>query len=37
MTGEWTLQWAYWAAPLIGGGLAAIVYSKLFLSEADNG
>ena len=37
MTGEWTLQWVYWVAPLIGGGLAAIVYSKLFLSEADNG
>ena len=37
MTGEWTLQWAYWVAPLIGGGLAAMVYTKLFLSEANNG
>ena len=37
LTGEWTLQWIYWVAPLIGGGLAAIVYSKLFLSGSDNG
>lgn len=32
ITGTWEFQWAYWIAPLIGGALAAIVYSKLFLS-----
>ncbi len=32
ITGTWDLQWAYWIAPLIGGALAAVVYSKLFLS-----
>ena len=37
VTGEWTLQWVYWVAPLIGGGLAAFAYTKLFLSETDNG
>jgi len=37
VTGEWTLQWVYWIAPLIGGGLAAFVYTKLFLSDTENG
>ena len=32
ITGTWDYQWAYWIAPLIGGALAAFVYSKLFLS-----
>ena len=37
ITGEWTLHWVYWIAPLIGGGLAAFSYTKLFLSETDSG
>jgi len=37
VTGEWTLQWVYRVAPLIGGGLAALAYTKLFLSETENG
>jgi len=35
ITGTWDYQWAYWIAPLIGGALAAFVYSKLFLSGID--
>lgn len=35
ITGTWDYQWAYWIAPLIGGALAAFVYSKLFLSGKD--
>lgn len=36
LTGEWTLHWAYWIAPLLGGALAATVYTKLFLSKEIN-
>ena len=35
ITGTWDYQWAYWIAPLIGGALAAFVYSKLFLSGGE--
>ncbi|XP_073142617.1 probable aquaporin TIP1-1 [Henckelia pumila] len=30
---NWSNQWAYWAGPLIGAGLAAIVYEVFFISH----
>ncbi|CAM8916621.1 unnamed protein product [Rhodiola kirilowii] len=30
---NWTNQWVYWAGPLIGGGLAGLVYEVLFISH----
>ncbi len=32
ISGEWTLHWAYWLAPLAGGALASLLYSKIFLA-----
>lgn len=37
VTGEWSFQWVYWVAPLIGGALAAFTYTKLFLSDTNDG
>ena len=31
--GVWADHWVYWVGPLAGGGLAALIYSKLYLSE----
>ena len=31
--GMWTDHWIYWAAPLAGGGLAALIYQALFTPE----
>nr|AAB47180.1 root-specific protein homolog {clone CHEM 8} [Zea mays=maize, cv. INRA 258, mercuric chloride-treated, leaves, Peptide Partial, 55 aa] [Zea mays] len=30
---EWGYQWVYWAGPLIGGGLAAVIYELLFINH----
>lgn len=30
----WTNHWVYWAGPLIGGGLAGIVYEVFFISHS---
>ncbi|CAA3005249.1 probable aquaporin TIP1-1 [Olea europaea subsp. europaea] len=30
----WTHHWVYWAGPLIGGGLAGIVYEVFFISHS---
>ncbi|XP_052172924.1 aquaporin TIP1-1-like [Diospyros lotus] len=30
----WTYQWVYWAGPLVGGGLAGIVYSLFFMTHS---
>ncbi|KAJ8768028.1 hypothetical protein K2173_020968 [Erythroxylum novogranatense] len=30
---DWASHWVYWAGPLIGGGIAAIIYSLLFISH----
>ncbi|KAJ8749920.1 hypothetical protein K2173_013835 [Erythroxylum novogranatense] len=30
---DWTNHWVYWAGPLIGGGIAAIVYSLFFIDH----
>lgn len=29
----WTHHWVYWLGPLIGGGIAAIVYDTFFIGE----
>lgn len=30
---EWSHHWIYWAGPLIGGGLAGLIYELLFISH----
>ncbi|XP_062216799.1 probable aquaporin TIP1-1 [Phragmites australis] len=30
---SWEQQWIYWAGPLIGGGLAGVIYEVLFISH----
>ncbi|KAF6171518.1 hypothetical protein GIB67_018042 [Kingdonia uniflora] len=30
----WTNHWVYWAGPLIGGGIAGIIYELLFISHS---
>jgi aquaporin TIP len=30
---SWGYQWVYWVGPLIGGGLAGIIYEVLFISH----
>lgn len=29
----WTHQWIYWAGPLIGGGLAGVIYEVFFITH----
>lgn len=29
----WANQWVYWVGPLIGGGLAGLVYETMFISQ----
>lgn len=29
----WTNHWVYWAGPMIGAGIAAIVYDNIFIGE----
>jgi glycerol uptake facilitator-like aquaporin len=31
--GYWDNHWIYWVGPLIGAGLAALVYSSVFLKD----
>lgn len=28
--GEWASHWIYWVGPLVGGGLAALLYDLLY-------
>ncbi|KDP43963.1 hypothetical protein JCGZ_05430 [Jatropha curcas] len=30
---DWTHHWVYWAGPLIGGGLAGLIYETIFISR----
>lgn len=30
---DWTHQWVYWAGPLIGGGIAGVIYELVFISH----
>lgn len=32
----WTHHWIYWVGPLIGGGLAGVVYEVFFISSSDH-
>jgi aquaporin TIP len=33
---EWSDHWIYWLGPLIGGGIAALVYEYVFMSRPDD-
>uniref|UniRef100_A0A7N0VCN6 Tonoplast intrinsic protein n=1 Tax=Kalanchoe fedtschenkoi TaxID=63787 RepID=A0A7N0VCN6_KALFE len=30
---DWTNHWVYWAGPLVGGGIAGLVYEAIFISH----
>lgn len=34
--GEWNAHWVYWAGPLVGAGLAALLYDFLYSKKADS-
>ncbi|GIW34388.1 MIP/aquaporin family protein [Meiothermus sp.] len=34
--GEWNAHWVYWAGPLVGAGLAALLYDFLYSRKADS-
>jgi len=34
VAGFWQDQWVYWVGPLLGGGVAGILYDRLFLERA---
>nr|ABB29477.1 tonoplast intrinsic protein [Panax ginseng] len=31
---DWTNHWVYWAGPIVGGGVAAVVYELIFISSS---
>ena len=31
VSGDWTDHWVYWVGPLIGGGLAGLIYENYFI------
>ncbi len=33
--GEWSAHWVYWAGPLVGAGLAGLLYDFLYAKKAD--
>jgi len=33
--GEWSAHWVYWAGPLVGAGLAGLLYDFLYAKEAE--
>jgi len=34
LSGYWQDQWVYWVGPMLGGGVAAILYDRFFLERA---
>jgi aquaporin Z len=34
--GEWTAHWVYWFGPLVGAGLAALLYDFLYSKKAES-
>jgi aquaporin Z len=34
--GEWTVHWVYWVGPLVGAGLAALLYDFLYSKRASS-
>lgn len=34
--GEWSAHWVYWVGPLVGAGLAALLYDFLYSKKADS-
>lgn len=34
IAGVWTDHWVYWVGPLIGGGLAGLVYENIFINRS---
>jgi len=34
--GEWTAHWVYWVGPLVGAGLAALLYDFLYNQKAES-
>ena len=33
--GFWANHWIYWVGPLVGGAIAGLLYSRLYLRGAD--
>ncbi|XP_065855752.1 aquaporin TIP1-1 [Euphorbia lathyris] len=33
---SWTNHWVYWAGPLVGGGLAGLIYETIFIGHGDH-
>jgi glycerol uptake facilitator-like aquaporin len=36
VAGEWDDHWAYWVGPLIGGSVAALVYTFVYLNREED-
>ena len=34
--GQWADHWVYWAGPLLGGGIAGVLYQLVFMQEEEN-
>ena len=34
--GEWAAHWVYWVGPLVGAGLAALLYDFLYSQKAES-
>ena len=34
--GQWADHWVYWAGPLLGGGIAGVLYQLVFMQEEED-